>query len=704
MRQFPRISFERRSQFPSVKLSIMADQSSSDDGLGSALPRGSSRASIESIPSEIFAQFAAPKPKALPSQLHGMGEDMFRNAAYRIATGRHSQRLPWERGYAAAVLGIQAKPLWPFVDPPLGAAVRADQLARASSSSTTVVPLPQNISRTAARRVKFLPQTMCPDALRQRALLKWRMIIESDLEATMVGQQLLAMIENLEPENDILEMLTNVFSVKKTGTLVKRVGAMMTFLVWSRGKAIYRPLLCEETVIYAYVSNMLKTGCAPTRAAHFKQALAFYRHLLGCPSADAALASTRIKGCCSRQFKRKRKTKKAPALKVDHLRILEHLTMNASLDADRCAAGFFSFCSLSSSRGHDAMNAEVCTVETDTDGSMCIELGTSDHKTATTAQLQTQLLPLIAFSPGLIRGGSGWGAAWMEARARCGLTFGTNRPVLPALGSDGKFLSRACSNGELIAWLRELIVLGGGVINAETMHSCKATILEWTAKWGLDPEERRLLGHHSHPHLKSILSYSRDALAKPLSHVWEMLSQIIAGTFDPEAPRIRRIRGDLTLPPVRGLLEVHTIVIDNEVEAPAIAPTTTEAPVQGSPVFASGTLPETLLSHVAPEQTSSDSSESSSDSSDLSISDMPDVRHDDQFIEAAGLSNEPPQVHLTGFRTFQHRTSGTIHYRADSDPSFLLCKRVVSASYTVVTGSLIYDWPKCQVCNGRAVD
>jgi len=42
-------------------------------------------------------------------------------------------------------------------------------------------------------------------------------------------------------------------------------------------------------------------------------------------------------------------------------------------------------------------------------------------------------------------------------------------------------------------------------------HSCKATLLAWSARAGFDHDVRRLLGYHSGSADQSMLVYSRDA-------------------------------------------------------------------------------------------------------------------------------------------------------------------------------------------------
>eukprot|EP00971_Amphidinium_carterae_P048681 959626-Amphidinium_carterae.1 len=53
----------------------------------------------------------------------------------------------------------------------------------------------------------------------------------------------------------------------------------------------------------------------------------------------------------------------------------------------------------------------------------------------------------------------------------------------------------------------------------------------------MDLESRRLLGYHFHPHLKSVLVYSGDALAEPLRHLDRLRSDVRDGRFKPNTSR-----------------------------------------------------------------------------------------------------------------------------------------------------------------------
>ena len=68
----------------------------------------------------------------------------------------------------------------------------------------------------------------------------------------------------------------------------------------------------------------------------------------------------------------------------------------------------------------------------------------------------------------------------------------------------------------------------------------KATALSWLAKAMATEKVRRLLGCHVKPKDKSVVIYSRDALAEGLDILTNVITDIYTGKFKPDAPRNQR--------------------------------------------------------------------------------------------------------------------------------------------------------------------
>ena len=74
-------------------------------------------------------------------------------------------------------------------------------------------------------------------------------------------------------------------------------------------------------------------------------------------------------------------------------------------------------------------------------------------------------------------------------------------------------------------------------------HSLKATTLSWMAKYMVPERVRRLMGYHVKPKDKSVLVYSRDALATGLEYLTRIINDIQQKKFRPDAPRNQRFVG-----------------------------------------------------------------------------------------------------------------------------------------------------------------
>jgi len=117
-------------------------------------------------------------------------------------------------------------------------------------------------------------------------------------------------------------------------------------------------------------------------------------------------------------------------------------------------------------------------------------------------------------------------------------------PLLPAPNTSGAPTKRPLSSEEMKLWARHILTKFGCDLSERriTSHSCKSTLLSFAAKHGLSWEDRLVLGGHI-GHLKSAITYSRDALAKPLSALNDMLADIRRGTFRPDETRSGRFVG-----------------------------------------------------------------------------------------------------------------------------------------------------------------
>ena len=139
-----------------------------------------------------------------------------------------------------------------------------------------------------------------------------------------------------------------------------------------------------------------------------------------------------------------------------------------------------------------------------------------------------------------------WGSDWIESRVKEGLGF--RDFILPSFSERAcKWTDNPMSASEATYWLREFLCefsMEPSLVRQFGSHSCKSTILTWAGRCvqvQFSPVDRRMLGHHLEPNMKSILTYSREAFTTLYSRVLMMFKCIRDGSFDPDMSSIDRL-------------------------------------------------------------------------------------------------------------------------------------------------------------------
>lgn len=609
--------------------------------------------------------------------------------------------MPWERGFFAMMTGHN-KRTWAFSAPP----VLPIHLVVSTSSASTAdaeLPVPTVTKRGrlgfAVRKLRNVDLADTDDYLRLRGLNRWRVIIESDLEASTVGRQLSDLVMDLMADAIISATISDVFARKSTATMLKRAASIMLYMSWARHCGEDRPLIFLELLVYRYVCFLRDSGAAATKAKSFTQAVSFCFHCCGFLGASTATASQRVKGAASTQYRNKRHLKQAPALTVRALKILEEECNTRTCLFDIILLGQILFCSSSSSRWGDAMRPARLIRDLDADYFGFVQLDTSLHKVSMTDEKRTTFLPLVAFSPGLLD--VPWVKSWLEAREAAGLIAGKG-PMVPSQTSGGAWTNRPISSGEATHFMREVLEAGGlssEEARAFSSHSLKSTVLSWACKWGMDIPTRRLLGHHADKDY-STLSYSRDALCVPLTKVLEMFGEIKSGAFDPDSTRMQRQMLRRNLTSKRTATEEPTASLSKLWEEKAEQE---EHSSDGSSDGFGDRIPSVSMMMGASDDSDSESHTSGSDNS-LSESDIAAVVDEAgalEEIDGERLPRSSPFKDVRSLNIMQHTINGTMHVRSSSNQSFLLCGRVVSSSYCFIEQRVRYQWPVCKTCASK---
>ena len=262
--------------------------------------------------------------------------------------------------------------------------------------------------------------------------------------------------------------------------------------------------------------------------------------MLGLDGAKEAYDSKRLKGLCFGEYLKKRRLLQRRPLTVAEVCRLEDIVMDEQNLVESVMAGYFLVMISLRAIFSDTHEITACTVDTvvDSEGTLrgFVDAPTARTKTGRSKEKRRILLPLCGSAIGLKH--EDWLATWLKLKDEAGIDAG----FMTAPDSFVSFGGRRLENREANAWLRHLLSMDmecndSGLVGT---HSCKATQLSWAAKDGLEPACRRLLGYHSSGKDQSMLTYSRDCMAKPLMEMEAVLDKIRSGEFLPDSGRAGR--------------------------------------------------------------------------------------------------------------------------------------------------------------------
>ena len=311
-------------------------------------------------------------------------------------------------------------------------------------------------------------------------------------------------------------VLEDIFAKKKNGTLQVRLSAMMLYIRWARSKG-WDAFPISDDQVYQYVDQLRKDGAPATRANSFRSALAFCKGTIQLEGVDEVLQSGRVTGSAHRSYLTKRILRQRDALTVVQVSTLEVIVAEASFPLqDRVFAGHCLLCIYARLRFGDSQGIDS---EPRVDGGY-LEGGASIHKTDSLVGRARRVLPVVA------------PCGLLKLRHMSGLRALPGRPFLLVPVPGGGWSQAKLTTPEASTWLCEML----------QKYTMKATALSWLAKAMAMVSEklRRLMGYHVKPKDKSVVIYSRDALAEGLDTLTNVITEIREGRFKPDAPRNQR--------------------------------------------------------------------------------------------------------------------------------------------------------------------
>jgi hypothetical protein len=387
--------------------------------------------------------------------------------------------------------------------------------------------------------------------------------------------------------------------------------------------------------------------------------------MLGIDCSEEPL-STRVAGVAADMFLKKRKLLQAVPLKVDHIKILEIAAVSCFPLEERAIAGHLLFALYSSARWADSQRVDTLELSRGSFGRSLINAGLAKSKTSISLDQKTRLLPLMALTDGLVPGVS-WGSHWMQLREEMGLSP-NGESLTPALSADGRWLMRKLTSGEAGQHLKDILVAGGASLDdveQYSSHSLKVTCLSWLAKYGCDFQLRQLMGHHLHSTLKSVVTYSRDALVQGHAVLSDIIEEIRAGIFNPDVS-------------TADLVQQRTKKARRELDSSFVEPSV-------------DTVFDDVYTACSIDPVISDASDVDDDRLQSALTEAWEIWQDSN-------PNAHPIVDLPfdHLDLFQHSLHGTLHIRR-ADHS-LRCGRYLSPNYAPAVVGDTVRWPVCLQC------
>ena len=331
--------------------------------------------------------------------------------------------------------------------------------------------------------------------------------------------------------------LNAIVASKATGTLEKRGISLRMYGAWFATSGLPAGAALTEPAVYKYAHHLYTDGVPCSRGVALVQALNFLKGLFDV-EVSTVTKSSRIKGMNTTSLRTRQAVRQRRPLSVPMVLALEDIVMRDAGAGEPAAlvAGAALFATFGRARIGDLRR---CNAEPQLDVSGeagYIETRFFDHKTARPGTRRA--LPIAAAAYGLRN--KPWAQTRLAARRAARLSADDDGSLLPALSTAGGWSDKAYTTPEFSAAVRSVLLESGfSHMDLDNIgaHSMKATCLSWAAKHGVEKESRRMLGYHVAPGDRSMETYARDAMARPLRLLDAVLEDIRLKKFDPDATR-----------------------------------------------------------------------------------------------------------------------------------------------------------------------
>ena len=607
--------------------------------------------------------------------------------------------LPWETGFWKGFFDNSPVLETPSFDRPfnlLDPFDVEDVLEEPPSKKTKLAAKPISKWMDVVRDIEEVTWQEEREAKRQIGLKRWCEILKGLSPALGTVQDLLS----LETTAAQLRMIQDLVTDRAPDTLVKRANSFQRCLtLLDQNKKKFPPSRMD---MYHSLSKERSLGAPASRLQGIMESLRFAEHILGLTELHEITTSPLCNGVC-KKFEGGGKRQASPFL-VSELRELHRIL--ESVDEDiwcRYFAGSVLLAVYSRSRWSDLQHGQRLILDYDTVDDVktlaFLEIHVFNHKTRKSTAFRNAFLPAIA--PGRGVNEDQWASTWVSLREQLEMGLELIFPVMPAPTSQGTPSKRPLSTEEMKKWLNWLLdrdQLDDG--RRLTSHSCKATCLSYLSKHGASWEDRAVLGGHCMGH-SSTITYSRDAMARPLMVLEGMLSDVRRNVFLPDATRSGRfVKSSDTgeRPQDDSFLKAWRHASQGQADLPPEPSSKSAGVATGDSweevekeleIMESGDLhQDEALDDVSLEQGyESESSYATTSSSSDS----------EGGLENPAKRMARPPVAPAGLTIHQNPKTKMLHLMEEGNRRVLLCGRVVGVGYHTPT-SIRYDTPCCTWC------
>ena len=577
--------------------------------------------------------------------------------------------LPWESSQMRLIFGPPDLQVFPTMNVLAEDVLAENFIVTDGRAPSREVAKPKLHEKT--NRFRFRTRDLHEDEKTTLVLEKWRLIILHAPEASQVGRMITTVAR---PEQ--LRIIAEALGGKSMATLKKRLSQVTRIFVWS--ESMPRPIHIfpiTVDVVHGYFKFLKDQNCGHSVLQGALECIRFLEHVIGVEVHKHAASSVWVKGMLRFALANRKQRKQSRPLTVAELNYLERfLADEGNSLQDRYAIGCCLFAIYSRARVGDlaALASTTADIFQTQDGRWHghLEAQSNSHKMRATSSALGLNLALIAPVQGVSN--RPWGIDFIEVAKATGLQFGdalsSARPLLPVPDPAGQWTNLAVASAEMGRWLK--ICLAGSENHDPThltSHGMKATTLSSLAKWGGDPVDRQILGHHSLKDRKSLKCYSRDIQAGPLRSLEKCLHDIRHGTFRPDRTRSGHF------PPSSSTIPAPESARSDRSEAKSLDSVATASENEDR------------------SESESSTSSSSSSSSGAKI---------DVLERAAGRANVEEQPDWkAGHRIFQHKRTRKLHLiRFGHDRTSFVCGRNLTEEHSEFRGRILMVSWKCIQC------